>query len=119
MHLRRRIQEYPDLEIWQIGLRKIAASSFCRGDNERGWVAHFGWLCERSEAIVKAAEGVYDDRTLRLTAAGADEYRRWRRELALGGRDGCAHDDPACETQEDHEERLKRDWMKRRQAGRT
>lgn len=117
--LRQRLREHPDEAIWRTGLAKIAASRFCRGENDRGWVASFSWLCERRDAIVKAAEGQYDDRPLHMTHDEAREYAiRSNRRRALGPTaNWCRHFEP-CATVEDHEERLKQEWLQRRRGER-
>lgn len=40
---------------------RISTSDFCRGKNERGWVATFDWLLQPDTAI-KVLEGKYDNR---------------------------------------------------------
>ena len=52
-----RIKDHPDIDTWVTGIDNIAASPFCRGQNDRGWKATFGWLSERRDAIQRAAEG--------------------------------------------------------------
>ena len=48
--------------------RRMQASSFLRGDNNRGWQASFDWLFENGSNWVKVTEGNYDDRSGRQTA---------------------------------------------------
>jgi len=43
-------------------MEKIAASSFCRGKNDRGWTATFDWFIANDTNYVKALEGTYDNR---------------------------------------------------------
>jgi hypothetical protein len=52
------------LDDWGIVIDRIAASSFCRGKGNRGWVADFDWLLD-SETAVRVLEGRYDDETVR------------------------------------------------------
>lgn len=60
--LRGRLAELKwDLAAWRELCVKVAASEFCRGINDRGWVATFDWMLERDTAT-KIAEGKYDDR---------------------------------------------------------
>ena len=42
--------------------RRVQASSFLRGDNNRGWQASFDWLFENGSNWVKVTEGNYDNR---------------------------------------------------------
>ena len=65
---RQRLVEQPDLDYWRTVIERIARSSFCRGENQRGWRADFAFLV-RAETHVKALEGKYDDATDKLTAA--------------------------------------------------
>lgn len=63
-----RLKERP-LEEWKIIIRRIAASSFCRGANERKWVATPDFLL-RPDTATKALEGQYDDRAENPTCPG-------------------------------------------------
>lgn len=49
------------------GFKKINTSKFCRGENERGWVATFDWAL-LPDSILKATEGKYDDRSTPVKA---------------------------------------------------
>jgi hypothetical protein len=40
---------------------KVMKSSFCRGENDRGWTATFDWLLQ-PDTLTKIIEGKYDDR---------------------------------------------------------
>jgi hypothetical protein len=46
---------------WPEVVKRIAASSFCRGTNDRGWVADPDWLL-KPDTATKVLEGKYDDR---------------------------------------------------------
>lgn len=59
-HLRARLGER-SLDEWATIVRRIAASSFCRGDGDRGWRASFSWLIESPEPALKVLEGKYDN----------------------------------------------------------
>lgn len=39
---------------------KLSTNPFCNGDNDRGWLATFDWLIERTDAVAKVMEGKYD-----------------------------------------------------------
>ena len=43
-------------------LRKINESSFCCGDNDRGWKASFDWFIDSGNNWVKVYEGKYDNK---------------------------------------------------------
>ena len=47
---------------WDEVLRRLEASPFCHGANERGWVATFDWLIANDENGTKVLEGKYDPR---------------------------------------------------------
>lgn len=48
-------------EVWREACQRAAASSFCRGENDRGWVADFDFLTTASK-FQSLLEGKYDDR---------------------------------------------------------
>ena len=56
-HLRQRIVDFPDLQMWVDAFDLIATSLFCRG--LKGWRITFDAICERSDLVLKAAEGKY------------------------------------------------------------
>lgn len=60
-HIRARLTERPLTE-WETVMARIQASSFCRGENDRAWVASFDWLIGSPDVAVKVLEGKYDDR---------------------------------------------------------
>ncbi len=41
---------------------RIAGSNFCRGQNDRGWVASFDWIIANGDNYLKVLEGKYDNR---------------------------------------------------------
>jgi hypothetical protein len=92
---------------WQAAIRRVEASAFCRGANDRGWVATFDWLMANDENVAKVIEGKYDNRSAAVrpevrpnAAPGADAYARadaW-----------CEHD-PRCATREVHALQLRRE----------
>lgn len=55
-----RLRERPLTE-WREVMERIQASAFCRGENDRGWVATFDWLLQ-ADTAVKVLEGKYDNR---------------------------------------------------------
>lgn len=64
-----RIRERPNLEDWRQIIRRIAASRFCRGENDRGWRASFDWMLQ-PDTPAKVLEGKYDSFS-RLHASGS------------------------------------------------
>jgi hypothetical protein len=55
-----RLREQPDLEQWRTACRKINASPFCCGRNERGWRATIDFLLKPGR-LTRVLEGAYDD----------------------------------------------------------
>lgn len=47
---------------WETVIVRIQLSDFCRGQNDRGWVASFDWLIANDDNAVKVLEGKYDNR---------------------------------------------------------
>lgn len=70
--LRARWQEEAWRDGWRGVIDKLAASDFCNGKNDRGWVASFDWLIENDNNYVKVLEGRYDNRT----APAAQPFRQ-------------------------------------------
>lgn len=98
-HIRARLSERPLTE-WEDIISQIQASAFCRGENDRGWLASFDWLIGSADVAVKVLEGKYDDRPRLVserpfTQHELEQAQAWRR--AVGG---CGHQ-PKCESRED------------------
>ncbi|MDK4703884.1 DNA replication protein [Rhizobium sp. CNPSo 4062] len=55
-----RLREHGE-DTWQEACRRMAASSFCRGENDRGWRADLDFLCQ-PKSFNGLIEGKYDDR---------------------------------------------------------
>lgn len=51
--------ENPDAAYWTSVINRIAASPFCKGENDRGWRAGIDWLL-RPDTAIKVIEGAYD-----------------------------------------------------------
>jgi len=60
IHAKSRLRERP-LEEWVAVMQRIEASTFCRGENDRAWVATFDWLL-RPDTATRVLEGKYDNR---------------------------------------------------------
>lgn len=57
-----RWREKPDPKYWETVIaRAVLASHFCRGINDRGWLADFEWMV-RPDTHLKIMEGKYDNR---------------------------------------------------------
>ncbi|MBI4208560.1 MAG: hypothetical protein HY538_02490 [Deltaproteobacteria bacterium] len=46
---------------WREVFQKIETSSFCRGENERGWRASYDWIIANPDNALKVLERKYDD----------------------------------------------------------
>jgi len=49
------------IENWNVAMDKVLKSTFCKGDNDRGWTATFDWFI-KPENFTKIVEGKYDNR---------------------------------------------------------
>jgi len=58
-HALARIAEEPDPTYWETVVKKISASPFCNGSNERDWKANFDFLV-KPDKHHKVCEGTYD-----------------------------------------------------------
>jgi len=68
--IRLRWLERPNLEYWRLVIRRVAASKFCQGQSDRGWIADFDWLIANDTNHVKVMEGKYDNKP----AYGVPQY---------------------------------------------
>lgn len=66
---RERIKAKPDRGFWAGVIKRVLASDFCRGQNERAWVADFEFLV-RKDTCQKVLEGKYDNRVKSQPAKG-------------------------------------------------
>jgi hypothetical protein len=64
-------------ENWRQGLEIIAASPFCRGENDRGWVADIDWFIRSDDAVTKALEGKYDAKTKAVRTSSIPDFQVW------------------------------------------
>lgn len=58
--LKNRLKEAGGIEGWRYALDMIRKSSFCQGDNDRGWRANIDFMLRQSR-FIKLMEGVYSD----------------------------------------------------------
>ena len=91
---RTRATERP-LSEWREVFARIQASAFCRGENDRGWVATFDWAIGSPDVAVKVLEGKYDTRSssptlVRPAVDGAADV--WRRMVAAAKDEGARLD---------------------------
>jgi len=70
-----RLHDIPDIERWIAAVKRIAASSFCRGEGKTAWVANFDWLL-RPDTLLKIEEGRYDDRGKATSSSGESEAEK-------------------------------------------
>lgn len=69
-HIRARLKDHGLGEVRDVFV-KAAASAFCNGANDRGWVLTFDWVMQSADNFLKVSEGRYDDRKP-LKATGTD-----------------------------------------------
>lgn len=62
-HLKARWKQFEyNLDTFEECFKKVQASDFCKGKNERGWQADFDWLIKNDNNMVKVLEGKYDNK---------------------------------------------------------
>lgn len=81
-----RLTERPLTE-WEDVMAQIQASSFCRGENDRGWIATVDWVVGSPDVAVKVLEGKYANRQTGRRSADVPVPTRWQ--------DNCPHS-PRC-----------------------
>jgi hypothetical protein len=86
-HAKARLTEHPLTE-WEAVFSRIQASLFCRGENDRGWVASFDWVIGSPDVALKTLEGKYDNRGNISKAVSMDRTTTTRYT--------CPHE-PPCE----------------------
>ena len=75
-HLRARWRQLDyNLATLEEAFRKVEASNFCKGENDRGWRADFDWLIKNDHNIIKVLEGKYDNKG--VSTGGSDRKRPW------------------------------------------
>lgn len=87
-HLRARLADPWWREHWREGIAAVAGSAFCRGENDRGWVATFDWFVKPG-TLVKVLEGKYagQPRAGPQSQAASDKQAKMdrARKIAFGG----------------------------------
>lgn len=70
--IKARLKTY-SIEDFETAFKKMEASSFLRGENDRGWTANLNWLIERDDNMAKVLEDSYIDREIKSKAAREQE----------------------------------------------
>jgi hypothetical protein len=60
--LKLRLVNHDWVKHWESALQKCFDSDFCRGVNDRAWVADFEWFI-KPDTVTKLIEGKYDNRS--------------------------------------------------------
>lgn len=84
--IKQRLKENPDLAYWEDVFKRIAASNFCCGDNQRSWTACFDFATRR-DTHVKVMEGKYTQdfgRQQQLEDKKRQDSENTLRKLCLG-----------------------------------
>lgn len=69
---------------WMVALGKLQASSFCRGENDRGWVANIEWFL-KPDSCVKLIEGNFDNKKPHATHSKNPAEHPRNRHIAGSG----------------------------------
>lgn len=77
---RRRWMNDPDEAYWIAVIRRMAASPFCRGENDRGWRANVDFLL-KPETHVRVMEGRYDPGPVARRRTRADDVSESNKAL--------------------------------------
>lgn len=96
-----RIKDAGSPEAFLAAITRVAASSFCRGENDRGWKADFDFVLQQS-SFTKIIEGKYDDKRsvingLPVSAIDFKERMRLARKIAWDKEWGPAPFEPGCQ----------------------
>lgn len=70
--IKARLKTY-SIEDFETAFKKMEASSFLRGENDRGWTANLNWLIDRDDNMAKVLEDSYIDRERKSKAAREQE----------------------------------------------
>lgn len=54
--IRARLSKRPDLSVWREAFEAIEQSAFCRGQNDREWLASLDWMIRNDTNVVKVLE---------------------------------------------------------------
>jgi hypothetical protein len=92
-HATARLQEQ-DSTYWKTVIERIQASDFCRGENDRSWVATFDWLVANDENAIKVLEGKYDNRLAFTRPTGRTAGNKAALDEALRAIHEASHDGP-------------------------
>ncbi len=85
-HLKARWRQFNySLTTFEEVFRKVEASEFCKGKNDRGWRADFDWLIKNDHNMTKVLEGKYDNDKWRVIDGTVNANSRnssWRERNA-------------------------------------
>lgn len=95
-HAKARLKERT-LADWEAVIRRIGASRFCRGENERGWLADPDFLL-RPGTAEKVLEGKYDDRDARGPAPPDRNVGKSSAQVGPCQVAGCKHQSHSAHT---------------------
>lgn len=70
--IKARLKTY-SIEDFETAFKKMEASSFLRGENDRGWTANLNWLIDRDDNMAKVLEDYYKDKEIKSKAAREQE----------------------------------------------
>ena len=73
VHLLKRLADKYWRDNWLVALSLMAGSSFCRGENDRGWVADLDFFL-RPDTVTRLIEGKYQTRKPEEPPRGRDEW---------------------------------------------
>ncbi len=73
-HLQARWKQFNyDLSVFETAFKRVEASEFCKGKNDKNWKVSFDWLIQNDSNMVKVLEGKYDNR-LKVVHGGGSTW---------------------------------------------
>lgn len=81
--VRARLDDIGGVSVWHEALREVEASSFLRGENDRGWVADLDFLLQAS-SLLKVLDKSFSDATRRKAKRPETFHDRLRKMAASG-----------------------------------
>jgi len=76
--LRCRWEQLQELGKFEEAFRKLEASDFCKGKNDRSWKASFDWIIANQTNIVKVLEGKYDNNSISYSKNSQGNFDKMR-----------------------------------------
>lgn len=68
---------------WRAAIARVAASDWCKGGGDKGWLASADWFLSKPDNVVKAIEGKYDNQQ-KAKAYTEPDYAADERETTFG-----------------------------------